>query len=140
MIGGKSIEKLEFPQDFINKVICGDCLKLFKKIPDRSIDVIITDPPYGLNKEGIYNDVDLNIFYKSLPECYRVLKENGWFITFFSTKFLPKLFENNPFTYFWQIALYCPEGKVRSPIGITKFMSCFVFKKRGCQNDKKNWT
>lgn len=129
MIGSKSIEKLEFPQDFINKVICGDCLKLFKKIPDESVNAIITDPPYGLNKEGIYNDVDLSIFYKSLPECYRVLKKNGWFITFFSTKFLPKLFENNPFTYFWQIVLYCPEGMVRSPIGTTKFMSCFVFKK-----------
>lgn len=138
MIGSKSIEKLEFPQDFINKVICGDCLKLFKKIPDESVNAIITDPPYGLNKEGIYNDVDLSIFYKSLPECYRVLKENSWFITFFSTKFLPKLFENNPFTYFWQIVLYCPEGMVRSPIGTTKFMSCFVFKKGNPKIEQKN--
>lgn len=138
MIKGKSIEELEFPKDFINNVICGDCLKLFKKIPDGSIDAIITDPPYGLNKEGIYNDVDLSIFYKSLPECYRVLKENGWFITFFSTKFLPKLFENNPFSYFWQIVLYCPEGAVRSPIGTTKFMSCFVFKKGNPKIIQKN--
>ncbi len=138
MIIDKSIEELEFPKDFINNVICGDCLKLFKKIPDGSIDAIITDPPYGLNKEGIHNDVDLSIFYKSLPECYRVLKENGWFITFFSTKFLPKLFENNPFSYFWQIVLYCPEGAVRSPIGTTKFMSCFVFKKGNPKIIQKN--
>lgn len=123
------IGKLNFPEDFINKIIYGDCLDLIKKIPDASIDIILTDPPYGLNKEGIQNDVDLGVFYKILPESYRVLKEDSWFITFFSTKFLPMLFKNNPFSYFWQITLYCPEGRVKSPIGITKFMSCFVFKK-----------
>jgi len=32
-----------------NKVHCGDCLKLMKEIPDKSIDLILTDPPYGLN-------------------------------------------------------------------------------------------
>jgi len=58
-----------------------------------------------------------------------VLKENSFFITFFSIKFLNKLFINNPFNYFWQIVLYCPEGEVRSPVGHTKFMSCFIFKK-----------
>jgi len=64
-----------------------------------------------------------------LPDCYRVLKDDGFFITFFSTKYLPDLFKNNPFAYFWQFVLYCPEGSVRSPIGFTKYMSCFVFKK-----------
>jgi DNA modification methylase len=131
MIVNNFVEELRFPEDFIDKIICGDCLKLIKKIPDNSVDVIPTYPPYGLNKEGIYNDVDLSVFYKilPLPKCNRILKENGWFITFFSTKFLPKLFKNNPFFYFWQIILYCPEGMVKSPIGIIKFMSCFVFKK-----------
>ncbi len=125
----KAIEELKFPEDFINKIICGDCLRLTTKIPDGSIDTIITDPPYGLNKKGISNDLDLSTFYKVLPECYRVLKQDSWFVTFFSTKFLPELFKNNPFSYFWQIVLYCPEGMVKSPIGFTKFMSCFIFKK-----------
>lgn len=120
---------LKYPDDFVNKIICGDCLELIKLIPDNSIDVIITDPPYGLNKNGVRNDVDLSLFYKVMPECDRVLKENSFFITFFSTKFLPRLFKNNPFNYFWQIVLYCPEGRVKSPIGLTKYMSCFVFKK-----------
>jgi len=124
-----SASELKYPADFINKIICGNCLSLIKEIPNSSIDVILTDPPYGLNKEGIHNDVDLSIFYEILPECYRVLKEDSWFVTFFSTKFLPKLFKNNPFTYFWHVVLYCPEGMVKSPIGITKFMSCFIFKK-----------
>ncbi|MEM1688936.1 MAG: site-specific DNA-methyltransferase [Candidatus Hadarchaeales archaeon] len=125
----KNERELKFPDDFINKIICGDCFVLIKKIPDGCVDAIITDPPYGLYKEGVCSDEDLTTFYKVLPECYRVLKKNAFFITFFSTKFLPKLFKNNPFTYFWQIILYCPEGAVKSPIGITKYMSCLVFKK-----------
>lgn len=37
--------------EMINKVICGDCLEIMKKIPDKSIDLIVTDPPYGLGKD-----------------------------------------------------------------------------------------
>lgn len=122
-------KKLKFPEDFINKIILGDALNLIKLIPDNSIDVVLTDPPYGLNKGGIKNDTDLTVFYRCLPECYRVLKNDSFFITFFSTKFLPKIFENNPFKYFWQIILYCPEGRVKSPIGYTKYMSVFIFRK-----------
>ena len=122
-------KKLKFPEDFINKIILGDALDLIKLIPDNSVDVVLTDPPYGLSKDGIRNDADLTTFYRILPECYRVLKNDSFFITFFSTKLLPKLFENNPFEYFWQIVLYCPEGRVKSPIGYTKYMSTFVFKK-----------
>lgn len=118
-----------YPENFINKIIYGDCLELIKWIPDNSIDAVITDPPYGLNKKGIRNDADLSLFYSIMPECYRVLKNNSFFITFFSTKFLPLLFRNNPFTFFWQIVLYCPQGRVNSPIGFTKYMSCFVFTK-----------
>lgn len=120
---------LTYPEDFINKIICGNCLELIKLVPSGSIDAIITDPPYGLNKNGIRNDGNLSLFYNILPGCYRILKENAFFVTFFSTKFLPSLFKNNPFTYFWQFILYCPTGNVRSPIGLTKYMSCFVFKK-----------
>ncbi len=120
---------LKYPEDFINKIIQGDCLELIKLIPDNSIDVVFTDPPYGLNKDDIKGDADLSLFYSILPECERVLKKDSFFITFFSTKFLPQLFKNNPFNYFWQIVLFCPEGMVKSPIGWTKFMSCFIFKK-----------
>jgi DNA modification methylase len=129
MLTLKTSKTYSYPEDFINKIICGDCLELIKTIPDNKIDCIVTDPPYGLNKNGIKNDKDLSLFYTILPDCYRVLKDDSFFITFFSTKYLPDLFKNNPFAYFWQFVLYCPEGSVRSPIGFTKYMSCFVFKK-----------
>lgn len=39
---------MQFPQDFINKVIQGDCIDIMKKIPDRSVDLVVTSPPYNL--------------------------------------------------------------------------------------------
>jgi len=49
MFESKSLDHLKYPQDFINKIICGDCLKLINKLPERSIDGVITDPPYPSN-------------------------------------------------------------------------------------------
>ncbi|RZD16236.1 MAG: site-specific DNA-methyltransferase [Candidatus Acididesulfobacter guangdongensis] len=39
---------MEFPTDFINKIICGDTIDVMKQIPDKSIDLVITSPPYNL--------------------------------------------------------------------------------------------
>jgi len=39
---------MKFPKDFLNKIICGDVLKVMKHIPDSSIDLIITSPPYNI--------------------------------------------------------------------------------------------
>jgi len=39
---------MKYPEDYINKVICGDCLDVMKNIPDKSIDSIITSPPYNV--------------------------------------------------------------------------------------------
>jgi len=36
----------------INKIILGDCIEELKKLPDNSVDAIITDPPYGLEFMG----------------------------------------------------------------------------------------
>jgi len=34
-------------EQYINKVIQGDCLEVMKEIPDKSIDMILCDLPYG---------------------------------------------------------------------------------------------
>jgi DNA modification methylase len=67
-----------------NKIYKGDCLKLFPKIADNSIDLIIIDPPYNLNKD-FGNDSDkwekvedwLNWSKLWLNESKRVLKPSG---------------------------------------------------------------
>jgi len=33
---------------FKNKILCGDCVELMKKLPDGSIDLVVTSPPYNL--------------------------------------------------------------------------------------------
>ena len=38
-------------EDMINKIILGDCMDYLKKIPDKSIDLVLTDPPYGINAD-----------------------------------------------------------------------------------------
>lgn len=34
--------------DFLNKIICGRCEEVMKDIPDESVDLIVTSPPYNL--------------------------------------------------------------------------------------------
>lgn len=35
-------------QNMINKVFCENCLETMKRMPDKSIDLVLTDPPYGI--------------------------------------------------------------------------------------------
>lgn len=37
-------------EQYTNKILLGDCIKLFKKIPDNSVDVTFADPPFNLKK------------------------------------------------------------------------------------------
>ena len=34
----------------VNKIVCGDSLEVMKGIPDESIDLVVTDPPYNISK------------------------------------------------------------------------------------------
>ncbi len=43
------------PETLTGKIIWGDCLDVMKRMPDKSIDLVLTDPPYGLN----FNNGDL---------------------------------------------------------------------------------
>lgn len=76
---------MKYPEDFINKIICGDCIEVMKKMPDQEIDMIITSPPYNVGIEyDIYDDSlsekDYLSFSKSyLMQCYRILKPDGRF-------------------------------------------------------------
>jgi site-specific DNA-methyltransferase (adenine-specific) len=37
-------------EDFQNKIICGDAFEIFKRLPEKSFDLIFADPPYNLTK------------------------------------------------------------------------------------------
>ena len=38
-------------EDMINTIQLGDCMDYLKNIPDKSIDLVLTDPPYGINAD-----------------------------------------------------------------------------------------
>lgn len=58
----------------INKIICDDCLEAMKSIPDKSIDMILCDLPYGTT----YASWDSIIPMAPLWEAYgRIIKNNG---------------------------------------------------------------
>lgn len=39
---------MTYPNDFVNKIICGDAVDIMKQIPDGVVDLVITSPPYNL--------------------------------------------------------------------------------------------
>ncbi len=45
---------MKYPDDYINKVIQGDCLEVMKQMPDKCVDLIVTDPPYGMEFQSNY--------------------------------------------------------------------------------------
>jgi len=98
----------------MNKIIHGDCIEELKKLPENSVDAIITDPPYGLgfmNKEWDSYDPTVNkgsfkvgtgshpqgyvainkpalqkFCYRWATECLRVLKHGGFLLSFGGTR------------------------------------------------------
>ena len=78
---------MNWPDDFINKIICGDSLSVMKKMPNDSIDMALTSPPYwGLRDYGTGPD---QLGLEPTPELYiehlteifnevkRILKKEG---------------------------------------------------------------
>lgn len=66
------------------KLINGDCIEELKKLPDESVDSIVTDPPAGINFMGKSFDSDRGgrdkwiVWLRDImKECLRVLKPGG---------------------------------------------------------------
>ena len=56
-----------FPNDYLNKIICGDCMDILKAMPDESVNCCITSPPYwGLRDYGVDGQLGL----EKTPEEY----------------------------------------------------------------------
>ena len=99
----------------MNKIIHGDCIKEMKKLPENSVDAIITDPPYDLvsinkrfgkkgsapaqfGKDGSFNRLSKGFMGKQWDgtgiafgtaiwtQALRVLKPGGYLLSFGSTR------------------------------------------------------
>lgn len=63
---------------YLNKVTQGDCLELLKELPDKSVDLCLTDYPYGAEVEyDNYKDTKENLeklIKNTMPEILRISK------------------------------------------------------------------
>jgi site-specific DNA-methyltransferase (adenine-specific) len=65
------------------KIINGDCIEVMKTLPEGSVDLIVTSPPYGVGIDYDVHEDDMEFrdyegFAKAwLSEAYRVMKDDG---------------------------------------------------------------
>jgi len=125
-----------------HKFICGDCLKELPNIPNNSIDLIVTDPPFNIGKKyNSYVDKKSKKEYikwcKSwLKECIRVLKDGGALYLFNYPKnnayLMPFLDEHLTFKR-WMTWHY-PTNTGMSPTNFTRSQHSILFYIKGKKN------
>ena len=85
----------------MNKVYLGDCLEVMPELPDKSVDLILCDLPYGVTNRNTWDNI---IPLDSLWGQYkRVIKDNGAIVLTSSQPFTSKLIISNLswFKYTW---------------------------------------
>jgi len=94
---------MNYPDDYINKIICGDCLEVMKEMPDNCVDLVLTDPPYflpiqsyvGTRKNGYPKRTlaDTSIlsgyFERILEDLSRIIKPTGTYYIFCDAQSYP---------------------------------------------------
>lgn len=91
-------------QTVINKILCGDCIDILPTLPKRSVNTILTDPPFFLpsqhyasrDKRWTKKFSDLSImrgyFKQVLRECKKILKWDGHILVFCDSISYPLFF------------------------------------------------
>jgi len=74
------------------KLIHGDCLEEMKNIPDGSVDMVLTDPPYGTTACKWDSVIDFTLMWEQLN---RIIKPNGAIVLFGSEPFSSALRMSN---------------------------------------------
>lgn len=87
----------------LNKIHHGDCLELMKEIPDKSIDMVLADPPYGTTQ----SNWDLIIPFEPMWEqLHRIIKKNRAILIFGSEPFSSFLrisnIKNYKYDWYWR--------------------------------------
>jgi DNA modification methylase len=92
-----------------NQIIQGDCTKVLPQMPPESIDLVVTDPPYGVryvDRRGrtVANDDNLTPVLAAFGDVYRVLKQNRFCISFYGWNHVDEFFRS------WRAAGFYPVG------------------------------
>ena len=73
----------------VNRILNGDCIQVMRELPARSVDFILTDPPYLVNYcdrggRSIQNDGNADWLRPAFLQAYRVLRPNSFMVAFYS--------------------------------------------------------
>jgi DNA modification methylase len=89
------------PKNINQKIILGDSIKILPTLEKKSFDLLLSDPPYGMdfksgwnNKEKIANDKiedTITLFENVLRESVPLLKDNAHFYLFGNINFMPQI-------------------------------------------------
>lgn len=85
---------------FLNKVIEGDCLNIMPHIPEKSIDMILCDLPYGTTQNSWDSTIPLD---KLWQQYERIIKDNGVIALTGSGLFSAQLMLSNPKLFKYKI-------------------------------------
>lgn len=87
-------------EECINKVFEGDCLDIMQHFPDKSIDMVLCDLPYGTTQNKWDCPIPLDKLWK---EYKRIVKDNGTIVLTSQGIFTATLILSNPemFRYKW---------------------------------------
>ena len=75
---------VDLPEGF--RLVHGDCREVCKDIPNNSIDLVLTDPPYDTESIPLYGEL--------AKVAARVLKPGGSLVTYAGTYYLPQILDN----------------------------------------------
>jgi len=116
----------------------GNCLEVMKTIKDKSIDAIITDPPYGTTACKWDSVIDFDLMWEQLK---RIIKPNGAIVLFGSEPFSSLLRCSNleMFKYDWIWKKSSTPNFAQAPYRcLTKHEIISVFSFGGTTNNAKN--
>ncbi|HCJ6508850.1 TPA: site-specific DNA-methyltransferase [Acinetobacter baumannii] len=113
----------------------GDCLEMMKSIPDGSVDLILTDPPYGTTQCKWDSVIPFDLMWVELK---RIIKPNGAIVLFGSEPFSSMLRCSNlkMFKYDWIWKKPKGTGHLnakKQPMRDTEVISIF-YEKQCCYN------
>ena len=82
------------------QLLHGDCLELMKDIPDKSVDMILCDLPYGTTRNKWDKSIDLSVLWDNYK---RIIKSGGVIALFSQMPFSAELVNSNrkQFRYEW---------------------------------------
>lgn len=68
-----NLKKYEYYRTDNGILYCGDCLEIMPMLPDKSIDLILTDPPYGINFKSTRQNYQKRIANDRFDEWQKIL-------------------------------------------------------------------